>query len=70
MRIQDSGSTKPQMSADAYAGFLKLLLTPTNQVPAMSPDVVAYLEYANQQEPLPREVMVRRGSRKPSRRAA
>ena len=40
-----------RMSADAYAGFLKLLLTPASKVPPLSPDVIAYLDYVNEQEP-------------------
>lgn len=41
------------MSPDAYAGFLKLLLTPTSREPSLSAEVQAYLEYANEQEPTP-----------------
>jgi len=40
------------MSADAYAGFLKLWLTPSSKLPRMSHDVEAYLRYANKHEPL------------------
>ena len=40
------------MSADAYAGFLKLLLTPDSRVPRMSSDVSAYLDHANKRSPV------------------
>lgn len=40
------------MSADAYAGFLKLWLTPAHKVPQMTPEVEAYLRHANEQVPL------------------
>jgi hypothetical protein len=43
---------KTSMSADAYAGFLKLLLTPVTQVPRRSPELDAYLRYLNEREPL------------------
>lgn len=45
-----------RMSADAYAGFLKLWLTPANRTPAPSPEVDAYLEYVNERDPLPGEL--------------
>lgn len=41
------------MNADAYAGFLKLLLTPTSKIPPMSAELDAYLRYANEREPVP-----------------
>jgi hypothetical protein len=40
------------MSADAYAGFLKLWITPTDEIPPMSPEVDAYLRHANERDPL------------------
>lgn len=40
------------MSADAYAGLLKLWLTPLDKVPAITPDVEAYLRHLDRQEPL------------------
>jgi hypothetical protein len=45
-----------RMNADAYAGFLKLWLTPANRTAAPSPEVDAYLEYANERDPLPEEL--------------
>lgn len=44
------------MSADAYAGFLKLWLTPAHKEPAMTPEVEAYLRHASRAEPLSDEV--------------
>ena len=52
------------MNADAYAGFLKLLLTPTSKEFEVTADVAAYLRYANTREPLP--VMVRPSLQAPS----
>jgi hypothetical protein len=40
------------MSPDAYAGFLKLWLTPSSKAPRQSAEVDAYLRYANKREPL------------------
>lgn len=40
------------MSAEAYAGFLKLLLTPGNRVPRPSADIDAYLRHVAEAEPL------------------
>jgi hypothetical protein len=40
------------MSADAYAGFLKLLLTPGGTPPRPSTDLDAYLRYASARSPL------------------
>ena len=56
------------MTPDAYAGFLKLLLTPGSSVPRPSADVDAYLRYASQREPLSDEV--RRALGQPRVRAA
>lgn len=44
--------TSRPMSADAYAGFLKLWLTPAGKAPRPSAEVDAYLRHANQREPL------------------
>ena len=41
-----------RMSADAYAGFLKLLLTPAGKVPRPSQDVDASLRHVNAVSPL------------------
>jgi hypothetical protein len=49
---QHTSSRRAPMSADAYAGFLKLWLTPAHKAPAITPEVEAYLRHANQQAPL------------------
>lgn len=46
---------KAPMSNDAYAGFLRLLLTPAGKEPLGASDVDAYIEYLNAREPLSRE---------------
>lgn len=44
------------MSPDAYAGFLKLLLTPMHREPRPSPELDAYLAHLSRHEPLPANV--------------
>ena len=44
------------MSNDAYAGFLRLLLTPDNEVPRESAELDAYLLWSSHREPLSDEV--------------
>jgi hypothetical protein len=52
MKTRTFASKTSRMDADAYAGFLKLWLTPAHKVPAITPEVEAYLRFANQAEPL------------------
>ena len=59
---------RARMSADAYAGFLKLWLTPSHKAPKMTPEVEAYLREASAREPLPETVREVLGQ--PVRRAA
>jgi hypothetical protein len=40
------------MNHDAYAGFLKLLLTPTSRLPEGDGDVEAYIRHSNRVDPL------------------
>jgi hypothetical protein len=40
-----AGSNLPSMSNAAFAGFLRLLLTPLNETPDPSPELRAYLDY-------------------------
>ena len=61
-------ATRAPMSADAYAGFLKLLLTPASKPVVLSPDVEAYLAYASAREPL--TSAARRALGQPAHRAA
>lgn len=56
------------MSADAYAGFLKLWLTPASKAPALQDEVEAYLRYASEREPL--SDTARGAIRQPTERAA
>lgn len=56
------------MNADAYAGFLKLWLTPSSRVPRPSAELDAYLRHANRVDPLSDEV--RRALGQPTERAA
>lgn len=56
------------MSPDAYAGFLKLWLTPATRAPRASAEVDAYLRHATQREPLPE--VVRRAIGQRGKRAA
>lgn len=45
-------SRRDAMDPEAYAGFLRLLLTPSSRVPSLTSDVEAYLRYANTREPV------------------
>lgn len=59
------------MSADAYAGFLKLWLTPAHKEPKMTSEVEAYLRHATEREPLSDEVRAALGQpARPARRKA
>ena len=40
-------SSLPKMSNAAFAGFLRLLLTPLNEAPKPSAELGAYLKYLN-----------------------
>jgi hypothetical protein len=64
-----ASARRAPMSADAYAGFLKLWLTPAHKVPAITPEVEAYLRHANAQEPLNDESRRALGQQ-PTRKAA
>ena len=52
MKTSTRAARNAPMSADAYAGFLKLLLTPASKVPTITPDIAAYLRYVGETEPL------------------
>ncbi len=59
------------MSPDAYAGFLKLWLTPAHKEPEMTPEVEAYLRHASKCEPLSGETRAVLGQPvRPARKAA
>jgi hypothetical protein len=44
-------TASPRMSNAAFAGFLRLLLTPLSEAPAPSKELVAYLRYLNRAYP-------------------
>jgi hypothetical protein len=50
--MRPSRTASTEMSADAFAGFLKLWLTPAGRLPRPSAEVDAYLRHANEREPL------------------
>jgi len=56
------------MSADAYAGFLKLWLTPSHKEPKMTTELEAYLRHASASEPL--STRVKQAPGRPARKAA
>ena len=43
---------KGARSDDAYAGFLKLLITPAGTLPERSPEIDAYLRHVSEHAPL------------------
>lgn len=56
------------MDADAYAGFLKLWLTPTHKLPSLDAEIRAYLRHVSEREPL--SETSRRAIGQPTRKAA
>jgi hypothetical protein len=68
MKNDSRNAKAAPMNADAYAGFLKLWLTPVGKAPAASPEVEAYLRYASEREPL--SPAARRALGQPTNRAA
>lgn len=46
-----AGSSPPPMSNDAFAGFLRLLLTPLRDAPEPTAELRAYLEYLSRVYP-------------------
>lgn len=66
MKRVDRSFEKGRMSADAYAGFLKLLITPAGTLPERSPEINAYLRYVSERAPLETEV----SNERPTDRAA
>lgn len=68
MKNRSYAPKRAPMSADAYAGFLKLWLTPAHKAPEMTPDVEAYLRHASEREPL--SDTVRRALGQPTEKAA
>lgn len=68
MKTRIRNRSQARMSADAYAGFLKLWLTPANCAPKHSAEVDAYLRHVSEREPLSAEC--RRALGQPTEQAA
>lgn len=68
MKLRATAPKPAPMSADAYAGFLKLWLTPTHKLPRLDDEVRAYLRYVGEHEPLSGDVRETLGQ--PTRKAA
>ncbi|WP_420126374.1 hypothetical protein [Longimicrobium sp.] len=68
MKTRPSAPKPAPMSADAYAGFLKLWLTPTNKLPRLDEEIRAYLRHVSDREPLSGDVRETLGQ--PTRKAA
>ena len=56
------------MDADAYAGFLKLWLTPSHKLPRLDDEIRAYLRHVSEREPLSDDAREALGQ--PTRKAA
>jgi hypothetical protein len=56
------------MSADAYAGFLKLWLTPASKLPRLDDEIRAYLRHVSDRAPLSGDA--RQALGQPTRKAA
>jgi hypothetical protein len=52
MKRINSKITKGKMSPDAYAGFLKLWITPAGTLPERTPEIDAYLRHVSEVAPL------------------
>lgn len=68
MKIRATANKPAPMSPDAYAGFLKLWLTPTHKLPSLDDEVRAYLRHVSDREPLSGDV--RQALGQPTRKAA
>ena len=68
MKTRSIAPKPAPMSADAYAGFLKLWLTPTHKLPSLDEEIRAYLRHANERDPLSDNVREVLGQ--PTRKAA
>lgn len=44
-------NARPRMTNAAFAGFLRLLLTPLNEAPKSCPELDAYLRYLSRANP-------------------
>lgn len=68
MKTMTRAPRTDRMSHDAYAGFLKLWLTPGHRPVDRTPEIDAYLRHANERAPL--SDAARRAAGLPTGRAA
>lgn len=68
MKTRSIAPKPAPMDADAYAGFLKLWLTPAQKLPSLDQEIRAYLRHISEREPLNDES--RGAIRQPTRKAA
>lgn len=68
MKTRSFAPKPAPMDADAYAGFLKLWLTPAHKLPSLDEEIRAYLRHVSEREPLNEES--RRALGQPTRKAA
>ncbi|HYR11525.1 MAG TPA: hypothetical protein VEQ60_27330 [Longimicrobium sp.] len=68
MKTRSIAPTPAPMDTDAYAGFLKLWLTPAHKLPPLDEEIRAYLRHASECEPL--SDAVRDALGQPTRKAA
>lgn len=68
MKTRNVASKPAPMDADAYAGFLKLWLTPAHRLPSLDEEIRAYLRHVSEREPL--SDASRRALGQPTRKAA
>ena len=68
MKNRSIAPKRARMSDDAFAGFLKLWLTPAHKLPSLDDEVRAYLRHVSDREPLGEES--RRALGQPTRQAA
>lgn len=68
MKTRNIAKKPARMDADAYAGFLKLWLTPAHKLPSLDEEIRAYLRHVSEREPLGEAS--RRALGQPTRNAA
>lgn len=68
MKTRSFAPKPAPMDADAYAGFLKLWLTPAHKLPSLDEEIRAYLRHVSEREPL--SEASRRALGQPTRKAA
>lgn len=68
MKTRKIAPKPARMSDDAFAGFLKLWLTPASKLPSLDEEIRAYLRHVSEREPL--TDASREALGQPTRRAA